>query len=65
MDDLLKGIEHKEDNRRKVSDSEVITTAIGSARYFGGPSGQYEGVYEDDQTFTEDVRQKQVLQKVA
>lgn len=36
VDDLLKGIEHKEDNRRKVSDSEVITTAIVSALYFGG-----------------------------
>ena len=36
VDDLLKGIGHKEDNRRKVSDSEVITTAIVSALYFGG-----------------------------
>jgi hypothetical protein len=36
VDDLLKGIGHKEDTRRKVSDSEVITTAIVSALYFGG-----------------------------
>lgn len=36
VDDVLKGIGHKEDNRRKVSDSEVITTAIVSALYFGG-----------------------------
>jgi Transposase DDE domain len=36
VDDLLKGIGHHEDCRRKVSDSEVITTAIVSALYFGG-----------------------------
>jgi hypothetical protein len=36
VDDLLKGIGHKEDSRRKISDSEVITTAIISALYFGG-----------------------------
>ena len=36
VDDLLKGIAHKEDIRRKVSDSEVITTALVSALYFGG-----------------------------
>jgi hypothetical protein len=36
VDDLLKGIDHKEDCRRKISDSEVITTAIVSALYFGG-----------------------------
>lgn len=36
VDDLLKGIDHLEDSRRKVSDSEVITTAIVSALYFGG-----------------------------
>jgi hypothetical protein len=36
VDDLLKGIGHQEDSRRKVSDSEVITTAIVSALYFGG-----------------------------
>lgn len=28
VDDLLKEIGHKEDNRRRVSDSEIITTAI-------------------------------------
>jgi hypothetical protein len=36
VDDILKGIGHYEDNRRKVSDSEVITTALVSALYFGG-----------------------------
>ena len=36
VDDLLKGIGHQEDGRRKVSDSEIITTAIVSALYFGG-----------------------------
>ena len=35
VDDILKGIGHKEDIRRKVSDSEVITTAVVSALYFG------------------------------
>ncbi len=36
VDDILKAVEHKEDKRRKVSDSEVITTALVSALYFGG-----------------------------
>ena len=36
IDDILKGVGHQEDNRRKVSDSEIITTAIVSALYFGG-----------------------------
>ncbi len=36
VDDLLKGVGHQEDMRRKVSDSEVMTTAIVSALYFGG-----------------------------
>lgn len=36
VDDLLKGIGHQEDSRRKVSDSEVMTTAIVAALYFGG-----------------------------
>ena len=35
-DDLLKATGHKEDRRRKVSDSEVITTALVSALYIGG-----------------------------
>jgi hypothetical protein len=38
VDDLLKGIEQQEDTRRQVSDSEIITTAIVSALYFGGHS---------------------------
>jgi hypothetical protein len=36
VDDLLKQIGHPEDIRRKVSDSENVTTAIVSALYFGG-----------------------------
>ncbi len=36
VDDILKGICYKEDSRRKVSDSEVITTGVVSALYFGG-----------------------------
>lgn len=36
IDDILKGIRYSEDSRRRVSDSEVITTAIVSALYFGG-----------------------------
>lgn len=36
VDDSLKETGHQEDSRRKVSDSEVITTAIVSALYFGG-----------------------------
>ena len=36
VDDLLKGIEHKEPLNRKVFDSEVITTALVAGLYFGG-----------------------------
>jgi Transposase DDE domain len=36
VDDILKAIGHLEDSRRKVSDSEIITTALVSALYFGG-----------------------------
>src|ERR1041385_8351300 len=36
VDDMLKAIRHPEDTRRRVSDSEVITTALVSAIYFGG-----------------------------
>jgi hypothetical protein len=35
VDDILRGIGHLEDIRRLVSDSEVITTALVSALYFG------------------------------
>ena len=38
VDDLLKNFGWQEDVRRKVSDSEIITTAIVSALYFGGHS---------------------------
>lgn len=36
VDDLLKKLHHFEDNRTRVSDSEVITTAFVSVLYFGG-----------------------------
>ena len=36
IDDLLKGIEHPEDTRRQVSDSEIILTAIVSSTSFYG-----------------------------
>lgn len=36
IDDLFKGINHQEDIRRSVSDSEIAVTAIVSAIYFGG-----------------------------
>lgn len=36
VDDLLKAIGHQEYKRRKVSDSEIITTAIVSTPHFGG-----------------------------
>lgn len=36
VDDILKAVGHLEDSRRKVSDSEIITTALVSALYFGG-----------------------------
>jgi hypothetical protein len=36
IDDMLKGIKHPEDIRRRVNDSEVITTAVVSAMFFGG-----------------------------
>ncbi|PSB15749.1 IS982 family transposase [Phormidesmis priestleyi ULC007] len=35
-DDLLKAIGHQEDVRVQLSDAEVITTALVSARFFGG-----------------------------
>lgn len=36
IDDLFISIEHQEDKRRNVSDSEIAVTAIVSALYFGG-----------------------------
>ena len=36
VDDILKGIGHYEPQKRKVSDSEIITTAVLSALYFKG-----------------------------
>lgn len=36
VDDMLKGLRHYEDERRRVNDSEVITTAFVAVLYFGG-----------------------------
>ncbi len=36
VDDMLKGLGHREDIRIRVSDSEIITTAFVSVLYFGG-----------------------------
>ena len=36
IDDLLKEIKHNEPKNRQVYDSEIITTALISALYFGG-----------------------------
>lgn len=36
IDDLLKLLGHQEDKKRKLTDAEVITTAIIAASYFGG-----------------------------
>ena len=36
IDDLLKYLHHQEDKKRKLSDAQVLTTAIISALYFGG-----------------------------
>jgi hypothetical protein len=35
-DDVLKAMKHKEDRQRKMSDSEVITTALVAMLEFGG-----------------------------
>jgi len=43
VDDFLKAIGHREDGRRRVWDSEVITTALVSALYFGGHHGNAIG----------------------
>jgi Transposase DDE domain len=40
VDDLLKASHHTEDNRRLMSDAEVITTALVAARFFGGNQAQ-------------------------
>jgi hypothetical protein len=36
IDDLLKAMQHTEDSRAKLSDSEVVTTAIVAMLFFGG-----------------------------
>lgn len=43
IDDLLKGLGHKEAVRIKASDSKVITTALVSALYFGGHQDNARG----------------------
>jgi len=39
-DDMLKGVGHRKNSNRKVSDSEVLSTGIISALYFGGHQDQ-------------------------
>ncbi|MDE1191510.1 MAG: transposase [Arachidicoccus sp.] len=36
IDDVLKSMNHKEDKRRKVSESEILTTAVVAGKYFYG-----------------------------
>jgi hypothetical protein len=36
IDDLFKVLGHQEDQRRKVADAEILTTAIIASLYFGG-----------------------------
>ncbi len=36
IDDLLKAIGHQDDCRRKMSDAEIMTTALVAALFFGG-----------------------------
>ena len=36
IDEILIGINHPEDKRRSVSESEIIITAIVAAKFFGG-----------------------------
>lgn len=36
IDDLLKAIGHQDDSRRKMSDAEIITTAMVAALFFNG-----------------------------
>ncbi len=55
VDDLLKGTGRKEDGRRKVSDSEVITTAIVSSLYFGGHSDNGRHFMKMDRIMSFDV----------
>ena len=40
VDDLLKASQHREDCRRRMSDAEVITTALVATRFFGGNQAQ-------------------------
>jgi len=47
VDDMLKSIEHKEYSNRKMSDSEVITTGIISALYFGGHMDNARGFMKE------------------
>jgi hypothetical protein len=39
-DDLLKALAHQEDSRIRMSDAEVITSALVAARFFGGHQEQ-------------------------
>lgn len=49
IDDILKGINHYEHRERKVSDSEIITTAVVSALYFKGNQGYAMGYMRSHQ----------------
>lgn len=55
VDDLLKGTGRQEDIRRKVSDSEIITSAIVSALYWRSLR-QWKALYEDDRIVSSNVR---------
>lgn len=59
VNDLLKGIGHPENSRRKLSDSEVITTAIVSALY-----GPWPPADEDDRADSSNAGQKPLLRKI-
>ena len=47
IDDLLKAIAHKEDNRRTMSDAEMITSALTASLFFGG-NHQLAGNYRQE-----------------
>lgn len=47
VDDLLKVSRHREDNRRHISDAEVITTALVAARFFSGNHAQSQDYLQE------------------
>ena len=52
VDDMLKSIKHKEYDSSKMSDSEVITTGIVAALYFGGHMDNARGFMKDTHLVT-------------